>query len=153
MHIKGTQFADSEKGYGSTSTQWKVSTTIAYFRWSLDDSPLLNISTFRITIPLATYLCLSSDKQREEAPEKKKTGNIGIHFRTQDLFTTWNKKWIKVIFCVLHPFSTISVVASRQEQTPIQDFPPSHCSCNLSKELLGFFQWYRRKSTLPRAVS
>lgn len=31
------------------------------------------------------------------------------------------------------------LVASLQEQTPIQDFPPSHCSCNLSEELLGFF--------------
>lgn len=31
------------------------------------------------------------------------------------------------------------LVASLQEQTPIQDFPPSHCSCNLSEDRVTSF--------------
>ena len=76
MYIEGTQFADSQTGSGSTSTQAKVTTTVAYFIIFIEDkSPLRNISTFRNTIPLATCLGLWSDKQWEETPEKKEKGN------------------------------------------------------------------------------
>ena len=64
MYMEGSQVADSEKRFG----EHFHSVSIAYF--IIDDSPLLNFSTFPNTIPLATYLCLWSDKQWEEAPEK-----------------------------------------------------------------------------------
>ena len=94
MYIEGTQFADSQTGSGSTSTQGKVTTTVAYFIIFIEDkSPLRNISTFRNTILLATCLGLWSDKQWEETPEKKrerKWVENGIRFPTQDLVTAWN---------------------------------------------------------------
>ena len=78
MYIEGTQFADSQTGSGSTSTQGKVTTTVAYFIIFIEDkSPLRNISTFRNTILLATCLGLWSDKQWEETPEKKKGKEMG----------------------------------------------------------------------------
>ena len=60
MYTEGTQVSDSEKGSGSTFTQWKVTITIAYF--IIDDSSLLIFLTFRNTIPPATCLCLRLEK-------------------------------------------------------------------------------------------
>lgn len=66
--LKAVRSQKRKKGSGSTSTPWKVSISIVYF--VIDDSPLLNFSTFPNTILLATYLCQWSDKQWEEAPDK-----------------------------------------------------------------------------------
>lgn len=58
------------------------------------------------------------------------------------------EKTLNLSYMLLFALFSSYLVASLQERTPIQDFPPlaekSDCSCSLSEALLGFYPTPRR---------